>query len=183
MVINKYLTQHIPTLKGISDREKCIVALCNLQRHEICVARFDQFYNENLSSDFRASLNVLVEFLCGADIDLQAVQKTALRGPDSDDYPHIEGSLAQNAFGALYYLCKYMSSKNDKNFLQSLDKSFESIDALKYDEGTQEEQDNYFSEEGRVLESLINNTIRGPSATIENIKHLMLLAQLKSIGR
>lgn len=181
MILDKYIPQYINILKGFSEREKIIVALCNLQRQVICVEKFDKYYNENLSSDFRASLDRLVNYLSGASIDLEGVKKTAMLGPDSDDYPETEGSIAQNAFGALYYLCKYISSKNDMDLFQSLDKSFESTDALKYDEGTQEEEDEYFGEEATNLELLIEKVKQSPTESIENIKDLMVFAQQKSI--
>jgi hypothetical protein len=181
MILDKYISQNINILKGFSERDKIIVALCNLQRQVICVEKFDKYYDENLSSDFRASLDNLVNYLSGSSIDLEYVKKTAMLGPDSDDYPEIEGSVAQNAFGALYYLCKYISSKNDMDLLQSLDKSFESTGALKYDEGTQEEEDEYFGEEATNLELLIEKVKQSPTASIEDIKDLMVFAQQKSI--
>jgi hypothetical protein len=181
MILDKYIPQYINILKGFSEREKIILALCNLQRQVICVEKFDKYYNENLSSDFRASLDRLVNSLSDSSIDLEDVKKTAMRGPDSDDYPETEGSIAQNAFGALYYLCKFISSKNDMDLFQSLDKSFESTDALKYDEGTQEEEDQYFGEEARNLELLIEKIKQSPTGSIENIKDLMVFAQKESI--
>lgn len=181
MILEQYTSHFINKLKGLSERDKILVALCNLQRHLPCVERFDKYYNENLSKDFRASLSNLVDYLAGAEIDLAALKKSAMRGPDSDDYPETEGSIAQNAFGALYYLCKYINDKKDEDFLRSIDKAFESTDALKYDEGTQEEEQ-YFSEEARNLEELTEKLIQSPSSTIENINTLLIFAQKNSLG-
>lgn len=183
MILDKYTSRFIGRLTGLSDREKVIVALCNLHRQLPCVEQFDSFYNENLSGEFRTSLSTLAEYLSGTSVDLVSEKKTAMLGPDSDDYPETEGSLAQNAFGALYYLCEFIGSRNDTDFLQSLDKAFESIDALKYDEGTEEEENHYFSEEAQNLEDLMDKVIQGPSSTTENIKSLLTYARKKSIRR
>jgi len=102
MILDKDIPQYINLLKGFSKRKKIILALCNLQRQVICVEKFDKYYNENLLCDFRASLDRLVNYLSGASIVLEEVKKKAVLGPDSDDYPETEGSVAPNAFGALY---------------------------------------------------------------------------------
>ncbi|MGK9175120.1 hypothetical protein KXR87_18205 [Yokenella regensburgei] len=182
MILDKYIPQYISVLKGFSEREKILVALCNLQRHEVCVEKFDKIYNENLSNDFRASLDRLVNYLSGAHLDLESLKKIAMCGPDSDDYQQIEGSIAQNAFGALYFLCNYITSKNDMDLLQSIDKSFESMDVLNYDKGTPEEEEQYFNDEGRNLGLLIEKIRKSPSETHEDIKNLMVFAQAKSIS-
>lgn len=181
MILDKYTSQYINILKEFSVREKIIVALCNLQRQMICVEKFDEFYNENLSSDFRTSLNSLVNYLSDASIDLEEVKKTAMCGPDTDDYPETEGTVAQNACGSLYYLYTFLSSKDDIDLLQSIDKCFESADAINYDEGTQEEEDRYFAEEARNLKLLIERVKQSPTESIENIRDLLIFAQEKSI--
>ncbi|KEA53654.1 hypothetical protein DT73_04755 [Mangrovibacter sp. MFB070] len=183
MILDKYTSQFIVRLKGLSEREKVIVALCNLYRQLPCVEQFDSFYNENLSDAFRASLSSLTDYLSGIPVDLLGVNKIAMLGPDSDEYPEPEGSIAQNAFGALYYLCKYIGSRNDEDFLQSLDKAFESTDVLKYDEGSEEEESHYFSEEAQNLEDLMDKVTQSPISTEENIKNLLIYAQKNSIKR
>ena len=67
------------------------------------------------------------------------------------------------------------------DLFQSFDKSFESTDAIKYDEGTQEEEDEYFAEEAANLELLIEKVKQSPTNSIDNIKDLMVFAQKKSI--
>ena len=181
MILRKYTSTFLSILTGLSEREKTIIALCNLFRHLPCVQKFDAFYKENLSDDYAFCLTRLKDYLSGIAVDLEDIKKMAIRAPDSDDYPETEGSIALNAFGALYYLCKFIESKNDKDFLQSIDKSFESTDALQYNERDLEE-DCYFLEEAKKLKNILEKVIQNPTTTTSEINSIVTYAQTKNIG-
>lgn len=173
MIIEQYASDYIGNLNQLSDEQKLVFGLCNLARHIKSVRQFDDFYNESLSDEFTKILNSFLDCIHGVKPTLIRKEDIQSIAPDTNDYPDTEGTIAQNAFGAAYYLYSYLSSKKNKDFLQSLDKSFESTDALKYDEGTSEEESEYFSLEAKKIKKILDKVKNINSFSLSQVEELI----------
>lgn len=181
MIIEEYASQYIGKLKNLSEKKKIILGLCNLVRQEGCVHQFDNLYNETLATDYDKILSDLFSYVQGKPTALMDKKFIASLAPDTDDYPENEGTIAQNAFGALYYLYAYVADKKDSDFFQSLEKSFESVDALKYENGTEEEENEYFTNEAKNLQDLLDEVDKSITDTFADINPLLVLSRKLSL--
>ncbi|MCX8959103.1 hypothetical protein EHW65_18255 [Erwinia psidii] len=177
MIIEQYASDYLGNLNQLSDEKKLVIGLCNLARHMKSVQQFDGFYNESLSDEFTKILKGFLDYIQGVKSTLVGKDYIQSVAPDTDDYPDTEGTIAQNAFGAAYYLHSYLVSNDNQDFLRSLDKAFESTDALKYDKGTTEEEDEYFSLEAKKLEKILFEVKNTDSFPLSSIEELMNFAR------
>ncbi|WP_152542638.1 hypothetical protein [Erwinia mallotivora] len=177
MIIEQYASDYLGSLSQLSGEKKLVIGLCNLARHIKSVQQFDGFYNESLSDEFTKILKGFLDCTQGVKSTLVGKDYIQSVAPDTDDYPDTEGTIAQNAFGAAYYLHSYFVSNENQDFLQSLDKSFESTDALKYDKGTTEEEDEYFSLEANKLERILVKVKNIDAFPLSRVEELMDFAK------
>ncbi|ECK9470723.1 hypothetical protein CFSAN000657_14300 [Salmonella enterica subsp. enterica serovar Wein str. CFSAN000657] len=158
MILDEYCAVEIDEIAKLSFIQKMVLGVCFLQRQAPGVKKFDVLYQTDLSSFFLACIGKykkVIEAENDVLINEKFISEIEKNIPDTESYGELEGSLAQNAMIALYYMALFITEMDDGNLYFSLDKLLDSVDIKNQDATIVEDDILIFNNERIILSELL----------------------------
>ena len=163
-----------------------LLGLAYTLRYKNAVWAFDKFYNEEVYQYFQSKLDEAFDSIiavCDSQKIKSTIEELEKLTPDSEDYPEIQGHLAQNGIISLQICWEYMQTRKSSDIVAILNFALESMDAIghmvddnfDYEAGCQKE----FTILDKYLEALTDNRVINVGV-INKLKDISYPLQLES---
>jgi hypothetical protein len=154
VIINTYGKDAVALIKHLSNTEKAVLGLCFLQIQEPLVKSFDSVYDENLLAIYLSFMQEGIDAILGNNTQIKQIIDIIERSiPDTDKYGLPEGVYAQNALIGSCYFFSFILSNDSNDILTSIEKYFESVDAIIYE--LNDNEDSVLNEEIKLIKTVI----------------------------
>ena len=152
-MVNSFYKQKIFNLQ---KTHQLLLGLAYALRYKNAVRAFDKFYDEEAYQYFAQKLDEAFDSITAVP-DSQKIQTVIEEleklTPDSDDYPEIQGALAQNGIITLQLCWQYMLTWQGSDIVAILNFALETMDAIGH-----ETDDNFDYEAGCQKEFAVLDT-------------------------